>query len=248
MNIQHAIRLVQESCALNHTALSTEKTYIYWVRQYASFLQQPQREPLLTAEAKMQGFLTHLALRGVSASTQNQAFNALLFFYRMVLKQQLGNIQALRANRPVALRYCPDRSETLKLLAHVKDVHGYPTRMLVHLLYACGLRVCEPLNMRIKDVDLKGRRFHIYQAKGNKGRVVQFPECLTPALERQLEVAKAMHAHDLTKRIPVALRSTRDRDQYWPKADPLRLKDTEVRGKRVRGATNLKQSGSFARA
>jgi integrase len=52
--------------------------------------------------------------------------------------------------------------------------------------------------MRIKDLDLKERRLHIYQAKGNKGRVVQFPECLTPALERQLSVAKAMHAHDLT--------------------------------------------------
>lgn len=205
MNIQHAIRLIQEACALNHTALSTEKTYSYWIRKYAGFLQQPQRRPLLTAEAKMESFLTHLALKGVSASTQNQAFNALLFFYRIVLKQQLGNIQALRANRPVALRYCPDRAETLQLLAHVKDVHGYPTRMLVHLLYACGLRVCEPLNMRIKDLDLKARRLHIYQAKGNKGRVVPFPECLAPALERQLSVARAMHAHDLTKRIPVAL-------------------------------------------
>jgi site-specific recombinase XerD len=136
MNIQLAIRLTQEACALNHTALSTEKTYIYWIRLYASFLQQPQRKPLVTPEARMEGFLTQLALKGVSASTQNQAFNALLFLYRIVLKQQLGNIQALRANRPVALRYCPDRAETLQLLAHVKDVHGYPARVLVHLLYA----------------------------------------------------------------------------------------------------------------
>src|SRR5690242_6496537 len=112
MNIQHAIRLIQEACALNHTALSTEKAYAYWIRLYARFLQQPQRKPLLTTEAKMEGFLTHLALKGVSASTQNQAFNALLFFYRIVLKQQLGSVQALRANRPVALRYCPEKVPT----------------------------------------------------------------------------------------------------------------------------------------
>jgi len=91
------------------------------------------------------------------------------------------------------------------LLAQVGDIYAYPTRLLVHLLYACGLRVCEPLNLRIKDLDLKQRRLHLYQTKGNKGRVVQFPECLTAALERQLSVAKTVHAHDFTERIPVAL-------------------------------------------
>jgi site-specific recombinase XerD len=205
MQIHNAIRLLQETCALHHTALSTEKSYTYWLQQYARFLKGPQRKPLLTTEAKIESFLTHLALQGVSASTQNQAFNALLFFYRIALRQELGNINALRVKRPASLRYCPDRGETLRLLAEVKDIHGYPTRLLVHLLYACGLRVCEPLNLRIKDLDLKERQLHIYQAKGNKGRVVQFPECLTAALERQLSVAKAMHARDLTERVPVAL-------------------------------------------
>jgi site-specific recombinase XerD len=205
MNTQHAIRLLQETCALHHTALSTEKSYIHWLQQYARFLQGPQRKPLLATEAKMEAFLTHLALQGVSASTQNQAFSGLLFFYRYALKQELGNIDALRAKRPAGLRYCPERVETLQLLSQVKDTHGYPTRLLVHLLYACGLRVCEPLNLRIKDLDLKARRLHIHQAKFNKGRVVQFPDCLTAALERQLSVAKATHSQDLSKRIPVAL-------------------------------------------
>ena len=204
MNTQHATRLLQESCDLHHTALSTEKSYVHWLQQYARFLQGPKCNPP-TTEAKIESFLTHLALQGVSASTQNQAFNALLFFYRIALKQELANINALRAKRPAGLRYCPDRGETLQLLAEVKEIHGYPTRLLVHLLYACGLRVCEPLNLRIKDLDLKERRLFIHQAKGNKGRVVQFPECLTAALERQLTVAKALHSYDLTKRIPVAL-------------------------------------------
>jgi site-specific recombinase XerD len=205
MNLQHAIGLLQETCALQHTSLSTEKSYIYWIQHYARFLRQPQPKPLTSTESKMEAFLTRLALQGVSASTQNQAFNALLFFYRIALKQELGNVNALRAKRPPTLRYCPDRAETLQVLAQVNDVHGYPTRLLTHLIYACGLRVCEPLNLRIKDLDLKERRLHVYQAKGNKGRVVRFPECLASALERQLSVAKSMHAHDLGKRIPVAL-------------------------------------------
>ena len=205
MNISTATRLMQEACALQHTALSTEKSYIRCLRHYAAFLQGPQPKSLLSTEAKIEAFLTKLAMRGVSSSTQNQAFNALLFFYRFGLKQELGNINALRAKSPPGLRYCPNRTETLQLLAEVNDIHGYPTRLLVHLLYACGLRVCEPLNLRIKDLDLKNRRLFIHQAKGNKGRVIQFPECLTTALEGQLATAKALHLHDLTKRIPVAL-------------------------------------------
>src|SRR3974390_1709149 len=126
MNLNHAIRLLQETCAFHHTALSTEKSYVRCLQHYARFLQAPHPKPLPTTEAKIEAFLTKLAINGVSASTQNQAFNALLFFYRYALKQELGNISALRAKRPAALRYCPAREETLQLLTHVTDLHGYP--------------------------------------------------------------------------------------------------------------------------
>jgi integrase len=59
-------------------------------------------------------------------------------------------------------------------LANVADIYSYPTRLIVHLIYACGLRVCEPLNLGVKDLNLKRRRLHIHQSKGNKGRVVLF--------------------------------------------------------------------------
>jgi integrase len=85
----------------------------------------------------------------------------------------------------------------------------YPTRLIVHLLYGCGLRVCEPLNLRIKDLDLPRRRLHIHQAKGNKGRVVLFPDCLSSALEQQLARAKAVAAQDRQDNVPVALAEDR---------------------------------------
>lgn len=153
----------------------------------------------------MEAFLTDLALQGVSVSTQNQAFSALLFFYRHALKVQLGKIDSLRAQRPSGLRHCPARDEVIHLLSQVADTQGYPTRLIVHLIYACGLRVCEPLNLRIKDLDLAQRRLYIHQSKGNKGRVVPFPECLNAALERQLALAKALAIQDVAQRVPVAL-------------------------------------------
>jgi site-specific recombinase XerD len=97
------MRLVREVCVLRHLSLNTEKTYIHWLGRYGRFLKAPRLAHLPT-EQKMEAFLTHLAISGVSASTQNQAFSALLFFYREVLKQELGPVQSLRAKQPVAIR------------------------------------------------------------------------------------------------------------------------------------------------
>jgi integron integrase len=185
-------------------ALSTQKTYTHWVKRYCLFLRAfPGKE--LTSERKLEAFLSHLARAGVAAATQNQAFNAILFFYREILKVQLGEVHALRARRPPHLRECPSEQEVTQLLAGVPDLYGYPTRLIAHLLYACGLRVSEPLNLRIKDVDLGQRQLYIHQSKGKKDRVVQFPGCLTQALEKQLAVAKSIAAHDQARHIPVPL-------------------------------------------
>ena len=141
------------------------------------FLKDPNLKGL-ASETKMEHFLTRMAQSGVSASTQNQAFNAILFFYREILKQDLGPVHSPRAARPANLHQAPTQEEVRQLLAAVRDVYGYPTRLIVHLLYGCGLRVTEPLNLRLKDLDLKERRLYICQAKGNKGRVVPLPEGL----------------------------------------------------------------------
>jgi len=94
---------------LRHSSINTEKTYVYWVKRYAAFLQAAKPPPDQPAETKMEAFLTSLARTGVAAATQNQAFNALLFLYREVLKQELLKVDALRAQRPASLRYCPNR-------------------------------------------------------------------------------------------------------------------------------------------
>lgn len=123
MKIQHAIRLVRETCRFKHLSHTTEKTYAHWVRQYGFFLKS-RKGPDSPPEAKMEAFLTHLAMEGVSASTQNQAFNALLFLYREALRVELGPVNALRARRSVTLRECPSPEEVQRLLATVEDVHG----------------------------------------------------------------------------------------------------------------------------
>ncbi len=118
MHILHAIRLMREACALRHLSINTEKTYTYWLGRYGLFLKGKFAKPM-TTEQKIETFLTRLAISGMSGSRQNQAFNALLFFYRDVLKQELGLVNSLRAKQSPHVRQCPTHEEVRQLLATV---------------------------------------------------------------------------------------------------------------------------------
>src|SRR5215467_12105607 len=119
MTPTQAIERVRDVIRRQHKALSTEDTYVFWLRRYIRAVAQMPKE--LTSEKKVERFLTELARKyGVSASSQNQAFNAILFFYRDVLEQQLGNIDALRAQRPIHERHAPTLADTKRLLQTIR--------------------------------------------------------------------------------------------------------------------------------
>lgn len=155
MNATEAVRRLREVIRRQYKALATEASYVHWLRRYMAAL--ASMPPTLPSEQKLERFLTNLALQhNVAASTQTQAFNAIAFFYKDVLGTPLRDVNALRAKRPAFLRHAPTVAETRALLQAVGDVAGYPTNLIARLLYGCGLRLTEPLNLRIKDVDLEG--------------------------------------------------------------------------------------------
>jgi integron integrase len=203
MKTDEAISKLRDVIRLRHFALATEQSYCAWVKRFARFLSE--RQPAGTPAQKMEAFLTQLAYQDVSASTQTQAFNALLFFYREVLKVEVGKVDSLRAKKPQHLRYSPEFGETRKLLDSLQNVGGYPTRLIVHLIYGCGLRVTEPLNLRVKDVLLSESKLVIRGAKGGKDRFVAIPCSLMAELTAQLTYAKAVAEQDRINRVPVAL-------------------------------------------
>lgn len=176
-----------------HMALSTRKTYSHWVGRFAGWLAGLPADQVPDSPAgRMEAFLTDLARSRVSASTQNQAFNALLFFYRQVLHQDPGDVDALRARRPRRMRHAPTRQNVRAVLAAVRDTPAYPYRLITQLLYGCGLRVSEPLGIRIRDLDLDHPRPRVIirEAKGDKDRLVPLPTVLIPDLHRQVGAAR----------------------------------------------------------
>src|SRR5262245_62105790 len=99
---------VREVIRLKHYSIRTEESYVGWIRKFILF--HGKRHPAEMKEAEVRAFLSHLANQGnVTASTQNQAFSALLFLYRHVLKQELGQIEGVdRAKRSISFTLSPD--------------------------------------------------------------------------------------------------------------------------------------------
>lgn len=204
MTTQEALDRAREVIRRQHKALATEESYLGWLRRYMRALRQMPNG--LTSEQKLERFLSELALKqNVSASTQNQAFNAIVFFYKDVLGAPLKEIDALRATRPDRLRHAPTVSETRDLLAAIRNVAGYPTNLITRMLYGCGLRVTEPLNLRIKDVQIDDGKLFILGAKGRKDRVVALPCSLAVEIAGQRDYARAVWTRDVQNQIPLEI-------------------------------------------
>lgn len=205
MNERQAIEHLRNKIRLKHMAISTEKTYVYWVRRFCRQILTMPRS--LTSERRVERFLSRMAKDGFSASSQNQAFNSILFLYRDVLKKPLSNVDAMRAKKRHVERYCPSIKETMSLLQAVRDQAGYPTRLITHLLYGCGLRVSEPINLRVRDVRLDQSRLIIRDPKHGSDRIVPLPCSLIVPIRNQLAAARVSWQRDRQANIPTALPS-----------------------------------------
>jgi len=203
MTAKEAEQKLRDVVRLKHFSWSTENSYASWLRRFCLYVQK--LPAAWSSERKMEAFLSMLAKDDVSASTQNQAFNALLFFYQDCLRQKLKDIDSLRAKRGAFIRRAPSVDEVRALIADVQDASSYPVRLVVKLLYGCGLRITEPLSLRLRDVDLAGSQFIIRQGKGRKDRVVSIPCSVAREIQAQLKFAETIWQRDLAARVPIKL-------------------------------------------
>lgn len=123
----------------------------------------------------------------VSASTQNQALNALLFLYREVLEKPTGYINGVvRAKRPGRLPVVLTRQEVRALLGVLTG----PEWLMATLLYGAGLRLMECLRLRVKDIDFLSSQIVVRGGKGDKDRITMLPAAVQEPLRRYLEVSR----------------------------------------------------------
>ncbi len=193
--------MVHDVCRRRHLSLRTEQSYWHYIVAFCHFFKD-KRHPRDMGETEVTAFLTHLAVnRGVSASTQNLAFNALLFLYRDVLERPLGNIDAMRAKRTRRLPVVLSREEVKRLLGKMSGQHW----LIASLLYGSGLRLMEALRLRVQDVDFDRRQIVVRLGKGNKDRVVPLPGAIVGELQRHLAAVERLHQQDRAGRIPCSM-------------------------------------------
>jgi integron integrase len=174
-------------------SIRTEEAYRSWTERFLAFI--GHCDPRTAGAADVVSFLETLAVRGnVSASTQNQALNALVFFYDQALEQPLGDLGAfIRAKRPQRLPVVLTRGEVLRLLDQMEGAH----RLMASLLYGTGMRLMECLRLRVKDVDFADCQIVVRDGKGQKDRVTPLPDTLSEPLRAHLEQVRALHEADL---------------------------------------------------
>jgi integron integrase len=177
---------------LRHYSAKTLKAYRYWIGYFGRFV--GDLPPAAVTDANARDFLTHLAEDGVSGSTQNQAFSALLFFFRNVLRKPMAGMETTpRAAKRHEVPTVLSREEVHAVLLKLE----YPYRLFMQLLYGCGLRLSEALSLRIQDIDLGSAVLRVHAGKGNKGRSLPLPRSLIAGLLGHLDSVRGLYDSDI---------------------------------------------------
>ena len=186
---------VREAIRVRHYSIRTEDAYLGWIKRFILF--HGKRHPKEMGVAEVSEFLTHLAVVGnVAASTQNQALNALVFLYKVILDQPLGElVDAVRAKKPRRLPVVLTPAEVRAVLKHLEGVHW----LAACLMYGSGLRLMECMRLRVKDLEFDHRAILVRDGKGGKDRVVTLPDELVAPLQRHLASVKNAHLKDLAE-------------------------------------------------
>jgi integron integrase len=179
---------------VRHYSPKTLKSYRGWVKKFQTFTVSKNLKQLDSSDVKK--FLTYLAVeQNVSASSQNLAFNSLLFFYRHILGREFGKIDGVvRAKKRPYIPVVLSRDEVDRVINNLQ----YPFDLIVKVIYGCGLRLFECLNLRINNFDFDGGILTIHDGKGKKDRTVPIPETITSELKVHLQRVDNLHQKDIS--------------------------------------------------
>lgn len=205
------LEMIRQEIRLRGYSIRTEKSYLYWIRQFILF--HKKQHPQLLGSEQVKDYLAWLANdRRVAVNTQKVALNALVFLYHKILKKELGELGFSLAQKqrqlPTVLR--PDQ-----VYAILSQLEGR-NHLIISLLYGSGLRVAECLRLRVQDVDFHRLCLTVRDGKGKKDRQTLLSHSavdnLHLAIEYSLKVQRQDNAQGLGPSLPHAI------DRKYPSA------------------------------
>jgi integron integrase len=199
--LQYKQRYV-EALKARHYSKRTLRAYQQWLERFLDCNSGRQTSTL--GQLEINAFLSHLAVsENVSASTQNQALAAILFFFRNILGNPVDDFSdVIRAKKPKRLPVVMSRMEVKQLLAEMSG----DKRLAAALMYGTGLRLMECLELRVQDIDFEQNQVLVRNGKGGKDRITMLPASLKTSLETHLSKVRDIHQKDLAEgwgRVPL---------------------------------------------
>jgi len=186
---------LRDTIRLRNYSYKTYTTYAGWISRFEQFVNSKPPDQIQMQDVK--AFLTTLAVHShVAASTQNQAFNALLFLFRHILKREAEFDASEGIVRAKQKKYVPvvlTRGEVDLVISKLR----YPYDIITKLLYGCGLRLFECLNLRMHCLNLDERILTVHDGKGQKDRTVPLPKTIMSELLDHIEKVKTSFEADL---------------------------------------------------
>lgn len=191
--MEELVRLLR----LRHRSYRTEKTYVNWTKRFSIYLNHKSASGV--TQSDLTDFLSYLAVeKEISASTQKQAFNALLFVFRNVFGKQISGLEGtIHSHIPRRLPVVLARSEITRIFSRLKDTH----RLMAAIIYGGGLRLQECLMLRIKDVDFERICIIVRSGKGDKDRQTILPINLLNDLRKHIRIIRKIYEKDRKEQV-----------------------------------------------
>lgn len=178
-----------------HYSRRTEESYVNWIKRFILFHNKTHPEKL--GKDDIRKFLNYLAVeRNVSASTQNQALQGILFLYKEIIHKDVGWVDDIK--RPTKPKHIPVVFTKAEAHSIIQNMEGLP-KLIAGLLYGSGLRLSEALRLRVKDIDFELKNVVVRDGKGEEDRITLLPQLLIPHLKEQIEKRRTVHNSDLKK-------------------------------------------------
>ncbi len=183
---------IKELLRLKHSSFRTEKTYLGWIKRFRSFTRTKSLAEL--DEQDLKRYLSYLAVeKKVTAATQRLAFNAILFFYRNIIRKEILGLQSVvPARAPRRLPVVLSKNEIIQIFNHLTGT----SNLIAKVIYGGGLRLIECLSLRVKDIDFDRNCIVIKAGKGGKDRETVLPESIINELKLHLFHVKGIYDHD----------------------------------------------------
>ena len=173
------LQQIHQRLIIKRYSPSTVSTYLSCLTHFFNF--HKTKNPETLSKQDILYYLEFLVKKGYSKSSQNQYINSIKFYYEKFLEREK---QYYFIDRPIKDKKLPIVLSKEEVQSLFNQVYNLKHKTILVLIYSCGLRISELINLKINDIDTQRMLIQIRNSKGNKDRQVQLAEQIHQLIKR----------------------------------------------------------------